>query len=248
MQTHLDQAARAGIDVLWWTDHDFRMAEHGYPTVIHMNGPGASVDGAAWSWTEHTDGDLASSDVSWDTTMASPGDDAPAGSVRLSATSSGREPASVAVQGSATNSVDQRSVYGQTIEVDVFPASVSIDSRLTVKVTTSWRPATAGRPAGEYTLTYVVDGTGSEGRTRSGLDGEIRVPARQGQWNTLRLIPEQDIARLWPDIDSRDAAMFDLTLSAVSTGERPAHGWFDLLRISRPPRSATLRSRCRRRS
>ena len=35
MQAHLDQATKTGIDVLFWTDHDFRLAEHGYPDVIH---------------------------------------------------------------------------------------------------------------------------------------------------------------------------------------------------------------------
>lgn len=239
MQTHLDQATRAGVDVSWWTDHDFRMAEHGFPDVVHMNGPGELVNGVQWTWAEHTDGALATSELTWDTAMASPGDDAPAGSLLLSATSSGPGPASIAVQGSATNSVVQRSVYGQTIEIDVFPTSVSVDSTLSVTLTPRWRPAMTGRPAGEHTLTYIVDGTQDAGRTVSGLDGRIRVPARQGQWNTLRLmIPERDLARFWPDIDSRDAAMFDLTLSAVSTVQRPARGWFDLVRISRPPRSA----------
>ncbi|WP_435881317.1 hypothetical protein [Streptosporangium subroseum] len=47
MRGHLDQATRAGIDVLWWTEHDFRMAEHGYPNLVHMNGPAEQVNGVA---------------------------------------------------------------------------------------------------------------------------------------------------------------------------------------------------------
>ncbi|MDQ1734801.1 MAG: hypothetical protein QOH56_1052 [Pseudonocardiales bacterium] len=238
MQTHLDQATRTGIDVLWWTEHDFRMAEHGYPDVIHMNGPSEQVGGVAWSWAQQAVGTAATSAVVGDTSMASPGDAAIAGSVHLSARSEGLDLVSVGVKGSAANTVDQRSVYDQTIEIDVFPASVSQHSYLAVKLTTSWRPATHGRPAGEYTLTYVIDGTQDRERRLSGIDGIVHVPARQGRWNTVRLRPEEDMARFWPDIDCRDAAMFNLTLSAVSEMEQLAEGWFDLLRITRPPRKA----------
>jgi hypothetical protein len=238
MQGHLDQATRAGIDVLWWTEHDFRMAEHGYPNLVHMNGPAEQVNGVAWSWAEQREGTLASSQVLWDKTTASPGDASTPGSVRLSATSAGRDAAEVRISAGATNTVMQRSLYDQTIEVDVFPAEVSPHAYLTVVVTTSWRPATEGRPAGQYTLTYVVDGTQGKSRTRSGLDAVVHLPARQGRWNTLRMSPAEDIARFWPDLESRDAAMLALTLGAVSEKERLADGWFDLLRISRPARSA----------
>ncbi|MBM9509260.1 hypothetical protein [Actinacidiphila acididurans] len=237
MQAHLDQATRTGIDVLWWTEHDFRMAEHGYPDEIHLNGASETVNGVVWSWAEKTTGKLAASSVAWDKTMASPADASVPGSVHLTARSAGADSASVGVEGSAANTVDQRSVYDQTITVDVFPAAVSPHNYLTVKLTTSWRPATNGRPSGEYTLTYVIDGTESRSHVRHGIDGVIRVPARQGQWNTIELHPEEDLHRFWPDIDARDAAMFNLTLGAVSEQERPAEGWFDLLRITRPPRT-----------
>ncbi|WP_371783640.1 hypothetical protein [Streptosporangium subroseum] len=238
MQGHLDQATRAGIDVLWWTEHDFRMAEHGYPNLIHMNGAAEQVNGVAWSWAEQREGTLASSQVLWDKTTASPGDASTPGSVRLSATSAGRDAAAVRISAGATNTVMQRSLYDQTIEVDVFPAEVSPHAYLTLVVSTSWRPATAHRPAGQYTLTYVVDGTQGRSRSRSGLDGVVHLPARQGRWNTLRISPAEDIERFWPDLESRDAAMITLTLGAVSEKERLADGWFDLLRISRPARSA----------
>jgi hypothetical protein len=238
MQAHLDQATKTGIDVLWWTEHDFRMAEHGYPDVIHMNGASETVNGVAWSWAKQSTGSLAMSDVVWDKAMASPADSAVPGSVHLSAQSAGSAAASVGVKGSAANTVDQRSVYDQTVAVDVFPASVSPHNYLTLTLTTSWRPATHGRPAGEYTLTYVIDGTQSKSRSRDGIAGVVHVPAREGRWNTVEVHPEEDMARFWPDIDARDAAMFNLTLRAVSEKQRRAEGWFDLLRITRPPRTA----------
>ena len=238
MQGHLDQATKTGIDVLFWTEHDFRMAEHGYPDVIHMNGPSETVNGVVWSWAQQASGALSASEAAWDQAMASPGDTTVPGSLHLTAQSTGRDAASVGMKGSAANTVDQRSVYDQAITVDVFPASVSPHNYLTLTVTTSWRPATQGRPAGEYTLTYIIDGTQGKSRTRNGISGTVHVPARQGRWNTVELRPEEDLARFWPDIVAGDAAMFNLTLSAVSEQERRAEGWFDLLRITRPPRTA----------
>ncbi|SDZ52643.1 hypothetical protein SAMN05421684_6234 [Asanoa ishikariensis] len=238
MEGHLDQATKTGIDVLFWTEHDFRMAEHGYPDVIHMTGPTETVNKVVWTWATQSAGTLATSQVAWDPAMSSPGDEAVPGSLHLAALSSGRDAASVGVKGSAANTVDQRSVYDQKITVDVFPAVVSPDSYLTLTVTTSWRPATHGRPAGQYTLTYIIDGTRSRSRTRDGITGTVHVPAHQGRWNTVEMRPEEDLARLWPDIEAADAAMSNLTLSAVSTRGRNAEGWFDLLRITRPPRSA----------
>ena len=176
MQGHLDQATRAGIDVLWWTEHDFRMAEHGYPGLVHMNGPAEQVNGVAWSWAEQREGTLASSQVLWDKTTASPGDASTPGSVRLSATSAGRDAATVRISAGATNTVMQRSLYDQTIEVDVFPAEVSPQAYLTVVATTSWRPATAGRPAGQYTLP--TSWTEPRVSPASGRAGRRGAPAR----------------------------------------------------------------------
>lgn len=238
MEAHLDQATRSGIDVLWWTEHDFRMAEHGFPNTVHLNGPSETVDGVAWSWTQQSTGKLAVSDVSWDQTVASPADSSVPGSLHLRARSAGADAASVGVKGSAANTVNQRSVYDQTITVDVFPAVVSPHNYLTVTVTTSWRSATARRPAGEYTLTYIIDGTQSHARELDGIAGVVHVPAREGRWNTVQMRPEEDIARFWPDLESGDAAMIGIALGAASEKERPVEGWFDLLRITRPPRTA----------
>jgi len=43
MQTHLDQATRAGVDVLWWTDHDSRNA-------LFLAGTGVSDNHSGQDW------------------------------------------------------------------------------------------------------------------------------------------------------------------------------------------------------
>jgi hypothetical protein len=39
MDAHLQQAQRLGVDVLWWTDHDFRVAALGYRQAVRFDGP-----------------------------------------------------------------------------------------------------------------------------------------------------------------------------------------------------------------
>jgi hypothetical protein len=238
MQGHLQQATATGIDVMWWTEHDFRMAEHGYPGIIHMNGPAETVSNVACTWTTKREGSLATGTVVWDKQMASPADSATPGSARLTAQSTGEDWSAVRISGDAANTVLQRSLYDQTINVDVFPSTVSPNAYLAVKITTSWRPATADRPAGKYTLTYIVDGTQGKARTCDGINAVVHIPARKGEWTTLDIHPADDIAHFWPDLESRDAAMVDVTLGAVSRQEYVADGWFDLFRISRPSRGA----------
>jgi hypothetical protein len=238
MQGHLQQATATGIDVMWWTEHDFRMAEHGYPGTIHMNGPSETVSNVAVTWTTKREGTLATGTVVWDKQMASPADSATPGSVHLTAQAAGKEEAAIRISGDAANTVLQRSLYDQTINVDVFPSTVSPNAYLAVKITTSWRPATGERPAGEYTLTYIVDGTQGKARTASGIDAVVHLPARMREWTTLDIRPVDDIVHFWPDLESRDAAMIDVTLGAVSRGKFVADGWFDLFRISRPARGA----------
>jgi len=83
--------------------------------------------------------------------------------------------------------------------------------------------AAAGRPAGDYSLSYrFVPGGDAGGRRSDGLKGIITIPVRPSgsdPWYTATITPSDDIAKLWPDLDYRDFALYGLTLSAVSTGD-----------------------------
>lgn len=56
-------------------------------------------------------------------------------------------------------------------------------------------------------------------------------PARE--WNSIQLDPLADIGALWPDVDGRDASLYDLFLGAASRNRTPAAGCFDFLRFAR---------------
>ena len=61
----------------------------------------------------------------------------------------------------------------------------------------------------------------------------MTLAATRGRWNSLVLRPAQDLAALFPDLDSRDFSLFTLRQSAVSRGGATAGGCFDYLRFFR---------------
>src|SRR6187399_993016 len=50
MATHLDQARRLGVDVLFWTDHDFRVSAQGYRRRLGLAGPTDTEHGVELTW------------------------------------------------------------------------------------------------------------------------------------------------------------------------------------------------------
>ncbi len=74
------------------------------------------------------------------------------------------------------------------------------------------------------------------GRVANGTQGVITIPVKPvgagNPWGTVTMNPSADIAALWPDLDYRDFALWELTLSAVSTGDL-VDGHFDYLRFKR---------------
>ena len=73
-------------------------------------------------------------------------------------------------------------------------------------------------------------------RTANGISGIITIPVTPNSggnpWGTMTINPAEDIAALWPDMDHRDFGLYELTLSAVSTGDL-VEGYFDYLRFNR---------------
>jgi hypothetical protein len=77
---------------------------------------------------------------------------------------------------------------------------------------------------------------GTKRRTANGLTGVVTIPVTPNSgsdpWGTVTVNPAEDIAALWPDMDHRDFSLYELTLSAVSTGDLVG-GYFDYLRFNR---------------
>jgi hypothetical protein len=237
MDGHLFQAAKNAVDVLWWTDHDHRMDAAGYRNVTHFTSfseKGAAGQGGAWNWTLAKSGpNTNASTGAIVATPCSPNDPVTGGALHLAAKSSDSGAARYGYfadcRPAGWNYRDN--LTGQSLLIDVFLASGWSRGYLELLVTTSFHPASGGRPAGNYTLSYRFTPGGTTSRKANGIDGVIRLPV-SSPWQTFTLNPSSDIAKLWPDLDHRDFAMWELNLSAVSTGDK-VQGYFDYLRFKR---------------
>jgi hypothetical protein len=243
MESQLYQATTNEVDVLWWTDHDARMDGIGYRDQVHFTSltqeSGAPGQGGAWKWQQRESGSLTSTSGGGIVqNPCSPNDPVVGGSLHLSAQSKSGAPASFGYYANCHpagwNYRDN--LTGQSLLIDVLLASGWNQGYLELLIVSSYHEATSGRPAGTYTLSYrFVPASQSAGRTAQGINGVITVPVQptgSDPWYTATLTPSDDIAALWPDLDYRDFALWELTLSAVSTGQQ-VEGYFDYLRFDR---------------
>jgi hypothetical protein len=241
MDAQLFQTATNAVDVLWWSDHDFRMDGTGFRDTVHFTSlsseKGDSGQGGAWIWTASRSGPLTSgSGGGIATTPYSPNDSVPGGSLRLTAQTTGGQAATFGYYANCHpagwNYRDN--LTGQSLSIDVLLTPGWSNGYLELRIDTSYHEASAGRPAGAYSLSYQCVPAGAQNRVAQGNTGIVTLPVTaDGQtWTTVTITPSNDIAALWPDLDYRDFSLFGLTLSAVSTGDAVS-GYFDYLNFDR---------------
>ena len=232
------------MDVLWWTDHDTRMDGIGYRQVVHFTsltkergGPG---QGRPWDWTKVTSGPLGSRSTGGIVqSPSSPSDPVVGGSMQLIAKSTTGAPATFGfyAQTHQASWNYRDNLNGQSLTIDVLLTKGWQAGYLELLIVSSYHEAIGGRPAGGYQLSYrFVPPGGTARRAANGLGGVITIPVTPNsgtdRWGTVTINPAEDIAALWPDMDSRDFGLYELTLSAVSTGDL-VEGYFDYLRFNR---------------
>jgi len=244
MDSQLFQATKNSVDVLWWTDHDTRMDGIGYRQVVHFTsltkesgGPG---QGRPWDWTKVTSGPLGSQSTGGIVqNPSSPSDPVAGGSMHLIAKTTTGAPATFGfyAQTHPASWNCRDNLNGQSLTIDVLVAKGWQAGYLELLIVSSYHEASGGRPAGGYQLSYrFVPPGGTVRRTASGLTGIVTIPVTPNSgsnpWGTMTVNPAEDIAALWPDMDYRDFSLYELTLSAVSTGDL-VEGYFDYLRFNR---------------
>lgn len=237
MDGHLQQAAANNVDVIWWTDHDTKMNGVNDRRVVHFTSlTNEGGDGTPWTWTLARTGSLTSASTGGVVrNPASPRDPIPAGSLQVSAQGTGMEQATLGFFPVADGGHHnwRTNLTGQKLYLEVLPTSVSADAYLELLITSSHHPATGRRTAGKYTLSYRFDGSSRPIRETSGREAIVTVPCRPGEWNSVTLRPDRDLAAVFPDLDSRDFALYEFTLRAVSNQGASAAGYFDFMRFSR---------------
>ncbi|HST67909.1 MAG TPA: hypothetical protein VLM05_22250 [Mycobacteriales bacterium] len=195
MATHLDQARRLGVDVLFWTDHDFRVSAQGYRRRLGLGAATDTEHGVALTWKPRGPGRVGYAD----------------GAAELTGT--GAE--AFWLDADAWNSTYSGSIADTTLAVTVRPAAPG--GYAAVQLDLSYHPAGGGRPAGQYRLTYRIGATPTWGWRADGRDGQVDVPAPAG-WSTVTLHPADDIGGLWPDLVAGDNALHKLRVGVVGAG------------------------------
>ncbi len=216
MAAQLDNADRLGIDVLWWTEHDFRMAAHGYREAVRFDALTELEDGDPWTWAPDRSGPLAAASGDFVTDQTSP--DESGAALRLTATGPGDAWGALTYAGTAWNSTATTNISDTTLEIDALAESLGPDAELVIGIGLSFHPASGGRAAGTYALEYRI-GTGGPRTTEgTGLLGVVPRRLDPG-WQRLHLQPVEDVAALWPDLVAGDHA-----LTALTVGVRARHG------------------------
>jgi hypothetical protein len=226
MMAQLDQAVKSGVDVIWWTDHDWRMEAYGYYEGIAFDG---TNEQGKLAWEVQNSGAVTGAAHEFVDEPHSPGE--PGKALRVAATGPSSDWGVSYLWAHGGNSFYSTNVSDTTLEVDVLAEQVGPDAELVVQVETSYRPATAGRPAGLYILEYRVGNTPSR-RLETPLTGVVTVAA-SSDWQTLRMVPLDDIAAFWPDLVAEDSGLARLRFGVRARGNAAAQGVFDHLRIIR---------------
>ncbi|MFI5837708.1 hypothetical protein ACIA5A_28920 [Micromonospora sp. NPDC051300] len=215
---HLDQARRNAVDVLWWTDHDFRVAAHDHRREVRFDGPEESEGALAWTWTAATEGRLT--DATADFVAAPDAADGPGHALRLAATGAGTH----WYAGKAWNWTHTGNIADTTLHLDVRPEAAGPDATLTVEVALSHHPAGPGRPAGQLVLSYRLGAVTTVRHRVDGRYGTVDLPAPAGAWRRHTFDLLADVRRLWPDLVAGDNSLRGLRLGVtVAGGARGAY-------------------------
>jgi hypothetical protein len=241
MASQLECARRAGVNVVWFTEHDWRMSAHDYRTQVHFDSLlGEKEFGRVWVWKAKRSGaQLADFGGGLVSSPVSPNDPSSiAGALHVYAQAQGAASASYLYNADTNASRhNQRSnLTGTTITLDVLVGQASPAGYPELRIQLSNHPSSGGRPAGGYVLSYRFGLTGDA--FTQGLLGVVPVPADAGTWTTVTLNPTDDIARLWPDMVAEDNSLVNLWLGVTSTQATRAEGWFDWLRFERSETAA----------
>ncbi len=238
MEAQLTQAARIGVDVLWWTEHDQRMCAHGAPTSLSFSGiteqqPKANT--AIWTWTPSTTGSATTTTNHFVAGGQSKDILNDRANALLLGVDAGVGAASHQLSGIADNELSRTSLAGMTISLDVYPTVISGSAFLSIELVTSYRPASVGRPAGSYKLSYRIGGGRQPGISTlvAPTLATVTLAAPKNTWTTVVIHPDQDLASLWPGVDGRDSSLYQLSVCATAADHGSAEGYLGNLVFDR---------------
>ncbi|GAA3293110.1 hypothetical protein Dvina_43655 [Dactylosporangium vinaceum] len=207
---HLEQARKNGVDVIWWTDHDFRIAAFGHRQAVHFDGAAEPEAGFAWKWAEATEGKPTATVAEFVASPHSP-QDGTGKALRLRAKGKSRD--ILWYRGQSGNNTMNACIADTELTLDVLPETLPKDGSLLFELQLSNHPG-----KGVLRLRYQIGPFASATHTAAGAVGTVQLPVKPAQWQEFTFVLLDDIAKLWPDIAAGDNALTGLRIGVQNAG------------------------------
>ena len=228
---------RDKVDVLWWSDHDFRIASYrcasrfGFEDVTSPLAEGEPWT-ARWMREEREKKRVVAERIQKARQRVSKitADDAFEGehSMRIGATSPTSKFRSHMWRFETDRNLQRRPLAAQvTLQIAILGEEIGPDAHAVVEVELSEH--TVGKRLRNLTLRFVVGGEGEPGR--DGSTYSVPLPARPGEWQVYEL-PITETARLgFPEIAAEDNSLYQIFFGVEMRKHARASALFDDLRI-----------------
>jgi hypothetical protein len=240
--SHTYEARQVGVDVLWWSDHDWRVTGYKHATTFGFDGFSEPIDlNEGWTASSaleasgtkqvaiRTSAGLASSNARISTTNPYAG----SGCLELSATNttSSFVPLEYDVTATKLRWVAPLAT-DPVITIAVDAKALGNDARAFLRLGLSEHADLSLPPGATYSLIYVLDNTTT---STSLVAGALTVPLAYtpGTWNTFTLRPMVDAVAGFAPFNGADNSILGLSLGVESRNGATAVARFDDLSSQR---------------
>ncbi len=238
LDSHGFEASDLGCDVLWWSDHDFRITTYEHVSRFGFEGWDEPLDRNE-PWAVRL-GKYLGDKKSLHVVSVPEGAAARLGSTQvregalsLMLVTHARESAGEALllAFAAERSVHRRALAtGVRLRLALFPEELPSDARVLVLVQLSEHAPRAGLGLEPRYLRYEIGAEAGEPERR-GATWVVPVRCEPGRWNELELELSRDAVRGFPESPGEDNALFDLQLGLSTSRRATARVHLDDLRI-----------------
>ncbi|WP_433208524.1 hypothetical protein ACQP00_43435 [Dactylosporangium sp. CS-047395] len=205
---HFEQARKHDVDVIWWTDHDFRIAAFGHRQAVHFDGASEPENGEDWKWAKELEGKPTGTVAAFVASPHSP-QDGTGKALRLASKGKGI----LWYRGQSWNNTMNSCIADTELTLDLLPETLPADGSLLFELQLSNHPG-----KGVLTLRYQIGPFPAVTHTAKGAVGTVRLPIKPAQWQEFTFVLVDDVAKLWPDIAAGDNALTGLRIGTQNAG------------------------------
>jgi hypothetical protein len=237
MDSHVFEAQRVGVDVLWWSDHDYRitasrtLTAFGFEAAVSPFGPGEPWEPRTRREERYknrlvaTEDELSSGKVAH-TEPACQGEK----SLRVRGANRTEVFEQHMVELETNGGLATRPIAGEvTVRVSVLSMKAGPNAGGVIEVLLSEHPTEGGEILA-HRLRYVQSNESTDPR-RDGTTLEVPLPFVLGEWNHYELPLTRQVVEGFPELVGEDNSLHRLRFGVRSRGGVPAAVHFDDLRI-----------------